>query len=67
MSAADVERASVVNPGWIVVLNGPPRQPGIYDLEIDTSAVTPEIAAAMIRERLEGPAPTAPRELAGRG
>ena len=25
MSAADVERASVVNPGWIVVLNGPPR------------------------------------------
>jgi chloramphenicol 3-O phosphotransferase len=40
------------------------HQPGIYDLEIDTSAVTPEIAAAMIRERLAGPAPTAFRELA---
>jgi chloramphenicol 3-O phosphotransferase len=43
------------------------HQPGIYDLEIDTSAVTPAIAAAMIRERLDGPAPTALRELAERG
>jgi chloramphenicol 3-O phosphotransferase len=40
------------------------HQPGIYDLEIDTSAVAPEIAAAMIRERLDGPAPTAFRKLA---
>jgi chloramphenicol 3-O phosphotransferase len=163
-SSTDVERASDVNPGWIVVLNGPPRsgkssivdviqetfdgpwlnlgvdvghhdayakplhvlpdaarrlsglpallvgvrcplhvimqrrntgqpgregryrtsgtggeipepvrrwqrevhQPGIYDLEIDTSAVSPEIAAAMVRERLDGPAPTALRVLAER-
>ena len=43
------------------------HRPGIYDLEIDTSAVTPAIAGAMIRERLDGPAPTALRELAERG
>jgi hypothetical protein len=30
------------------------------------TAVTPESAAAMIRERLDGPAPTALRELAER-
>jgi chloramphenicol 3-O phosphotransferase len=41
------------------------HRPGLYDLEIDTAAVTPEIAAAMIRERLDGPAPTAFRQLAG--
>jgi chloramphenicol 3-O phosphotransferase len=35
------------------------HRPGIYDLEIDTSAVTPEAAAAMIRQRLDGPAPSA--------
>jgi chloramphenicol 3-O phosphotransferase len=40
------------------------HQPGIYDLEIDTSAVTPAAAAALIRERLDGPPPTAFRELA---
>ncbi len=38
--------------------------PGIYDLEIDTSAVTPEAAAAMIRNCLAGPAPSAFRQLA---
>ena len=42
------------------------HQPGIYDLEIDTSAVSPETAAAMVRERLDGPAPTALRVLAER-
>jgi chloramphenicol 3-O phosphotransferase len=42
------------------------HQPGIYDLEIDTCAVTPEIAAVMVRKRLDGPAPTALRELAER-
>jgi chloramphenicol 3-O phosphotransferase len=40
------------------------HQPGIYDLEIDTSAVTPDTAAAMIRERLDDPPPTAFRALA---
>ncbi len=29
--------------------------PGIYDLEVDTSATTPEQCAALIRARLEGP------------
>lgn len=42
-------------------------QPGIYDLEIDASAVTPEAAAAMIRERLGGPSPLAFAQLAAQG
>ena len=41
------------------------HRPGVYDLEIDTSAVTSQTAAALIRERLDGPAPTAFRQLAG--
>ena len=41
------------------------HQPGIYDVEIDTSAVTPAAAAALIRARLDGPPPTAFRQLAG--
>jgi chloramphenicol 3-O phosphotransferase len=40
------------------------HQPGIYDLEIDTSTVTPQAAAAMIRDRLEGHAPSAFQRLA---
>jgi chloramphenicol 3-O phosphotransferase len=40
------------------------HRPGIYDLEVDTSAVTPEAAAALIRERLDGPPPAAFRQLA---
>lgn len=40
--------------------------PGIYDLEIDTSVVTAQTAAAMIRDRLAGPPPTAFRRLAER-
>jgi chloramphenicol 3-O phosphotransferase len=40
------------------------HEPGVYDLEIDTSAVTPQAAAAMIRSRLGGPAPLAFRRLA---
>jgi chloramphenicol 3-O phosphotransferase len=40
------------------------HQPGLYDLEIDTSTVTPEAAAAMIRDRLEGSPPSAFRRLA---
>lgn len=41
------------------------HDPGVYDLEIDTSRVTPEAAARLIRERLSGPPPTAFRQLAG--
>jgi chloramphenicol 3-O phosphotransferase len=40
------------------------HKPGIYDLEIDTSTVTAEAAAAIIRRRLDGPAPQAFRQLA---
>jgi len=40
------------------------HQPGIYDLEIDTAAVTPQAAAAAIRDRLAGPPPAAFRRLA---
>lgn len=40
------------------------HQPGIYDLEIDTSTVTPQAAAAMIRDRLEGHPPSAFQRLA---
>ncbi|MDP9264499.1 MAG: chloramphenicol phosphotransferase [Chloroflexota bacterium] len=40
--------------------------PGVYDLEVDTSLLSPEECAAAIRRRLEdGPAPSAFRRLAG--
>jgi chloramphenicol 3-O phosphotransferase len=38
--------------------------PGVYDVEVDTSVLTPEQCADTIRRRLEGPAPTAFRQLA---
>ncbi len=41
------------------------HQPGIYDLEVDTSVLSPEAAASLIRERLAGPPPSALRRLAG--
>jgi len=42
------------------------HQPGIYDLELDTSVLSPEDCAAAIRQRLDDPAPpTAFRRLAG--
>jgi chloramphenicol 3-O phosphotransferase len=42
--------------------------PGIYDLEVDTAALTPEACAAAIREHLEtGPPPAAFERLAGGG
>lgn len=40
------------------------HQPGIYDVEVDTSVLTPAAAASLIRERLAGPAPSAFRQLA---
>jgi chloramphenicol 3-O phosphotransferase len=39
------------------------HQPGIYDLEVDTSVLSPEAAASLIRERLDGPPPMAFRQL----
>jgi chloramphenicol 3-O phosphotransferase len=43
------------------------HRPGIYDLEVDTSVLSPAQCAAQIREHLEhGPAPTAFRTLAAR-
>jgi chloramphenicol 3-O phosphotransferase len=39
--------------------------PGIYDLEVDTSVLTPEECADAIRRRLRGPPPSAVRQLAG--
>jgi chloramphenicol 3-O phosphotransferase len=39
------------------------HRPGIYDLEIDTTAMTPESAAELIRDRLGGPPPAAFRRL----
>ncbi|MFE0755411.1 chloramphenicol phosphotransferase CPT family protein [Inquilinus sp. NPDC058860] len=42
------------------------HRPGIYDLELDTSALSPQDCAAAIRRRLDDPAPpTAFRRLAG--
>jgi chloramphenicol 3-O phosphotransferase len=38
--------------------------PGLYDLEIDTSVLSPEEFADAIRRRLQGPPPSAFRELA---
>ena len=41
------------------------HKPGIYDLEVDTSLLSPEECAQMIRRRLEdGPAPSAFQRLA---
>jgi len=40
------------------------HDPGIYDLEVDTSAMSPEASAAAIRARLAAPPPTAFRQLA---
>lgn len=40
--------------------------PGVYDLEIDTSVLSPEACAAIIRQRLKhGPEPVAFQRLAG--
>ena len=43
------------------------HKPGVYDLEVDTSLLSPEACAATIRERLDtGPPPSAFRQLAQR-
>ncbi|MCH8025460.1 MAG: chloramphenicol phosphotransferase [Chloroflexi bacterium] len=43
------------------------HKPGIYDLEVDTSLLSPEGCAEAIRRRLaEGPPPSAFQQLAGR-
>jgi chloramphenicol 3-O phosphotransferase len=51
-------------PGPVLRWQHHVHQPGIYDLEVDTSTLTPEAAAATIRTRLAGPPPTAFRQLA---
>ena len=38
--------------------------PGIYDIEVDTSELSPETSAAVIAARLDGPPPSAFRQLA---
>lgn len=40
------------------------HRPGLYDLEVDTTSASPEVCAAAIRNRLDGPAPTAFAQLA---
>lgn len=40
------------------------HRPGLYDMEVDTSAAPPEACAAAIRERLAGPPPAALQRLA---
>jgi chloramphenicol 3-O phosphotransferase len=40
------------------------HRPGLYDMEIDTSVMTPPQCAAAIKDRLAGPAPTALAQLA---
>jgi chloramphenicol 3-O phosphotransferase len=54
-------------PGPVLRWQQHVHQPGVYDLEIDTSAMTPGAAAAMIRRRLDGPAFSAFRRLAADG
>ena len=40
------------------------HRPGVYDLEVDTSVLSPEQCASAIRDRLPGPPPTALRRVA---
>jgi chloramphenicol 3-O phosphotransferase len=51
-------------PGPVLRWQRHVHQPGIYDLEVDTSVLSPEAAAALIRERLGGPPPAAFRQIA---
>ena len=54
----DGSSAEMPEPGVV-------HRPGIYDLEVDTSLLSPTECAAAIRQRLdEGPPPTALRQLA---
>jgi chloramphenicol 3-O phosphotransferase len=54
-------------PGPVLRWQRHVHEPGVYDLEIDTSAVTPRDAAALIATRLAGPPPEAFRRIAGPG
>lgn len=51
-------------PGPVLRWQEQVHRPGIYDLEIDTSVLTPDAAAAMIRERLRASPPSAFSRLA---
>jgi len=52
-------------PGPVLRWQRHVHQPGIYDLEVDSSVLSPEAAAALIRQRLSGPPPAAFRQIAG--
>jgi chloramphenicol 3-O phosphotransferase len=52
-------------PGPVLLWQREVHTPGIYDLEVDTSVLSPEACAALIRRHLEhGPPPSAFRQLA---
>ncbi len=54
-------------PPPVVLWQEEVHKPGIYDMEVDTSVLSPEECAEAIRRRLEdGPPPSAFEELAGR-
>ena len=60
----DGSSAEMPEPG-VVRWQREVHRPGIYDLEVDTSLLSPTECAAAIRQRLdEGPPPTALRQLA---
>jgi chloramphenicol 3-O phosphotransferase len=50
-------------PDAVVRWQAEVHDPGIYDIEMDTSAMTPAQCAEAIRVRLAGPAPTAARRI----
>ncbi len=53
-------------PRPVLLFQSEVHKPGIYDLEVDTSILSPEECAEAIRKRLEeGPPPSAFQELAG--
>lgn len=54
-------------PGPVLRWQRSVHRPGIYDLEVDTSVLSPGAAAALVRERLAGPPPTAFARLADAG
>lgn len=62
--SADIPAATAV-PRPIRLWQEEVHRPGIYDMEVDTSVLSPEACAAAIRQRLaDGPPPTAFRRLA---
>lgn len=50
-------------PDAVLTWQSEVHDPGIYDVEVDTSDMTPEQCAEVIRVRLTGPPPTAARRI----